>query len=89
MHSSLPTPGSLNQSRCKDGLRRLKPFTDLFLPRSFYRRKTRISCTKLIERQVVRAWKRVTGVTRKNQRASFLPKDFILVTSRRRSVMLA
>ncbi|KAG1876410.1 hypothetical protein DFJ58DRAFT_720881 [Suillus subalutaceus] len=52
-------------------------------------RKTRISCTKLIERQVVRAWKRVTGVTRKNQRASFLPKDFILVTSRRRSVMLA
>ncbi|KAG1808681.1 uncharacterized protein BJ212DRAFT_1280405 [Suillus subaureus] len=52
-------------------------------------RKTRISCTKLIERQVVRAWKRVTGVTRKHQRASFLPKDFILVTSRRRSVMLA
>ncbi|KAG1770719.1 hypothetical protein EDD22DRAFT_816501 [Suillus occidentalis] len=51
-------------------------------------RKTRISCTKFIERQVVRAWKRVTGVTRKHQRASFLPKDFILVTSRRRSVML-
>ncbi|KAG1740001.1 hypothetical protein EDB19DRAFT_1851717 [Suillus lakei] len=52
-------------------------------------RKTRISCTKLIERQVVRAWKRITGVTRRHQRASFLPKDFILVTSRRRSVMLA
>ncbi|KAG2757080.1 hypothetical protein P692DRAFT_20825031 [Suillus brevipes Sb2] len=52
-------------------------------------RKTRISCTKFIERQVVRAWKRVTGVARKPQRASFLPKDFILVTSRRRSVMLA
>ncbi|KAG2136202.1 hypothetical protein BD769DRAFT_1664549 [Suillus cothurnatus] len=52
-------------------------------------RKTRISCTKFIERQVVRAWKRVTGVTRKQQRASFLPKDFILVTPHRRSVMLA
>ncbi|KAG0709337.1 hypothetical protein DFH29DRAFT_887874 [Suillus ampliporus] len=52
-------------------------------------RKTRISCTKFIERQVVRAWKRVTGATRRHQRASFLPKDFILVTSRRRSVMLA
>ncbi|KAG1768459.1 hypothetical protein EV702DRAFT_1282394 [Suillus placidus] len=51
-------------------------------------RKTRISCTKFIERQVVRAWKRITGVARKHQRASFLPKDFILVTSRRRSVML-
>ncbi|KAG2075728.1 hypothetical protein BDR04DRAFT_1046918 [Suillus decipiens] len=50
---------------------------------------TSISCAKFIERQVVRAWKRVTGVTRKPQRASFLPKDFILVTSRRRSVMLA
>ncbi|KAG2132776.1 hypothetical protein DEU56DRAFT_811991 [Suillus clintonianus] len=51
-------------------------------------RNTRISCTKFIERQVVRAWKRVTRVTRKHQRASFLPKDFILVTSRRRSAML-
>ncbi|KAG1907845.1 uncharacterized protein F5891DRAFT_997379 [Suillus fuscotomentosus] len=51
-------------------------------------RKTRISCGKYIERQVVRAWKRVTGVTRKHQRASFLPKDFILVTSHRRSVRL-
>ncbi|KAG2157767.1 uncharacterized protein EDB93DRAFT_1325967 [Suillus bovinus] len=52
-------------------------------------RTTRISCGKYIERQVVRAWKRVTGVTRKHQRASFLPNDFILVTSRRRSVILA
>ncbi|KAF9223964.1 hypothetical protein BS17DRAFT_703811 [Gyrodon lividus] len=52
-------------------------------------RKTRISCTKFIERQVISAWKRVTGATRKPQRASLLPKDFILVTSRRRSVMFA
>ncbi|KAG1746577.1 uncharacterized protein EDB91DRAFT_1048962 [Suillus paluster] len=51
-------------------------------------RKTCISCTKYIERQVVRAWKRVTRATRRHQRASFLPKDFILVTSRRRSMML-
>ncbi|KAF9240687.1 hypothetical protein BU15DRAFT_73914 [Melanogaster broomeanus] len=50
-------------------------------------RKTRISCTKFIERRVIGAWKRVTGATRKPQRASFLPKDFVLVTSRRRSVM--
>ncbi|KAH0836703.1 hypothetical protein J3R83DRAFT_8426 [Lanmaoa asiatica] len=50
-------------------------------------RKTRISCTKFIERQVIQAWKRVTGATRKPQRASFLPNDFVLVTSRRRSVM--
>ncbi|KAH7927849.1 hypothetical protein BV22DRAFT_1031333 [Leucogyrophana mollusca] len=52
-------------------------------------KSTRISCTKYIERQVIRAWKRVTGVTHKPQRASFMPKDFILVTSRRRSVMFA
>lgn len=51
------------------------------------RRKTRASCTKFIERQVVRAWKRVTGATRKPQRTSVLMKDFVLVTSRRRSVM--
>ncbi|KIK94190.1 hypothetical protein PAXRUDRAFT_828247 [Paxillus rubicundulus Ve08.2h10] len=51
-------------------------------------RKTRISCTKFIERQVINAWKRVTSATRKPQRGStILPKDFILVTSRRRSVM--
>ncbi|KAF8141557.1 hypothetical protein EV363DRAFT_1392009 [Boletus edulis] len=50
-------------------------------------RKTRTSCAKFIERQVIQAWKRVTGATRKHQRASWLPKDFVLVTSRRRSVM--
>lgn len=84
MHSSLPSPGSLNLNQCKGGLRSPKASTHIFRDR----RKTRISCTKFIERQVVRAWKRVTGVARKHQRASFLPKDFILVTSRRRSVML-
>ncbi|KAI5999352.1 hypothetical protein F5J12DRAFT_771774 [Pisolithus orientalis] len=52
-------------------------------------RKTRTSCTKYIERQVIRAWKRMTGVTRRSQRSSFLPNGFILVTSRRRSVMFA
>ncbi|KAF8555982.1 hypothetical protein OG21DRAFT_1507076 [Imleria badia] len=50
-------------------------------------RRTRASCTKFIERQVIRAWKRVTGATRRPQRTSVLMKDFVLVTSRRRSVM--
>lgn len=53
------------------------------------RRKTRTSCTKYIERQVIRAWKRMTGVARRPQQTSFLPNGFILVTSRRRSVMFA
>lgn len=52
-------------------------------------RKTRTSCTKYIERQVIRAWKRMTGVTRRRQQSAFLPNGFILVTSRRRSVMFA
>ncbi|KAI6114831.1 hypothetical protein EDD16DRAFT_1103518 [Pisolithus croceorrhizus] len=52
------------------------------------RRKTRTSCTKYIERQVIRAWKRMTGVARRPQ-TSFPPNGFILVTSRRRSVMFA
>ncbi|KAH7890806.1 hypothetical protein F5I97DRAFT_1838875 [Phlebopus sp. FC_14] len=52
-------------------------------------RKTRVSCTKYVERQIIRAWKRVTSVTHTPQRASVLPKDFILVTSRRRSVRYA
>ncbi|RDB15853.1 hypothetical protein Hypma_003719 [Hypsizygus marmoreus] len=47
-----------------------------------------ISCARHIERRVVHLWKLVTRSTRKNQRASFLPKDFILVTSRRRSAIL-
>lgn len=89
MHTSLPSPGSLNLNRCEDRLRRPKVFQLIFSCLDRNRRKTRISCGKYIERQVVRAWKRVTGVTRKHQRASFLPKDFILVTSHRRSVRLA
>ncbi|KIM52456.1 hypothetical protein SCLCIDRAFT_1223732 [Scleroderma citrinum Foug A] len=52
-------------------------------------RKTRLSCTKYIERQAIRAWKRMTGAAHRHQRASMMPNGFILVTSRRRSVMFA
>ncbi|KAL4065875.1 hypothetical protein J3A83DRAFT_324997 [Scleroderma citrinum] len=53
-------------------------------------RKSSLSCTKYIERQAIRAWKRMTGAAHRHQRASkFLPNGFILVTSRRRSVMFA
>ncbi|KAH7914866.1 hypothetical protein BJ138DRAFT_298977 [Hygrophoropsis aurantiaca] len=63
--------------------------SDSWIVESKPMKSTRISCTKFIERQVIRAWKRVTAATQKPQRASFMPKDFILVTSRRRSVMFA
>ncbi|KAF8882875.1 hypothetical protein BD779DRAFT_1444475, partial [Infundibulicybe gibba] len=49
----------------------------------------RPSYTKHIERQLVQAWKVVTRVTRKQQRASIMPRDFVLITSRRRSALLA
>ncbi|KAF8887283.1 hypothetical protein BD779DRAFT_1672748 [Infundibulicybe gibba] len=51
--------------------------------------RTRPSYTKHIERQLVQAWKVVTRVTRKQQRASIMPRDFVLITSRRRSALLA
>ncbi|EIW79372.1 hypothetical protein CONPUDRAFT_167127 [Coniophora puteana RWD-64-598 SS2] len=54
-------------------------------------RSTRVSATKIIERQIIRAWKKVTGAAHKQPRASFLPHDFVLVTAaaRRRSIMHA
>ncbi|EGN96767.1 hypothetical protein SERLA73DRAFT_75629 [Serpula lacrymans var. lacrymans S7.3] len=51
------------------------------------RKAPRISCTKYLERQVILAWKRITRSAHKRDRASFLPKDFVLVTSHRRSVL--
>ncbi|KAF9460514.1 hypothetical protein BDZ94DRAFT_1197674 [Collybia nuda] len=52
------------------------------------RRSTRRSPAKNFERQIVHAWKIVTGATRKHHRASFMPRDFVLVNSRRRSAIL-
>ncbi|THG99800.1 hypothetical protein EW026_g2619 [Hermanssonia centrifuga] len=51
--------------------------------------KPRMSCTKYLERRIIRAWKSVSRMTRKPQRASLLPEDFILLTAaaRRRSIM--
>jgi len=46
-----------------------------------HRRKTRLSCTKYVERQAIRAWKRMTGAAHRHQRASMMPNGFILVTS--------
>ncbi|KAF8347846.1 hypothetical protein F5887DRAFT_954400 [Amanita rubescens] len=40
-----------------------------------------------LERQIVRAWKTFTQATRRSRRSSYVPKDFVLVTSRRRSIM--
>ncbi|KAL4078620.1 hypothetical protein V8B97DRAFT_2021021 [Scleroderma yunnanense] len=73
----------------------VSPRNTLFPVESWYveprqMRKSSLSCTKYIERQAIRAWKRMTGAAHRHQRASkFLPNGFILVTSRRRSVMFA
>ncbi|KAF8737208.1 hypothetical protein AX14_013244 [Amanita brunnescens Koide BX004] len=52
-------------------------------------RVTRNSSTHIrhLERQIVRAWKTLTQITRRSRRSSHVPKDFVLVTSRRRSIM--
>ncbi|KDQ61439.1 hypothetical protein JAAARDRAFT_123854 [Jaapia argillacea MUCL 33604] len=50
---------------------------------------SRSSCVKMLERQIIRVWKCVTRSVRKQHRASFLPSDFVLITSRRRSMFLS
>ncbi|KAK0467141.1 uncharacterized protein EV420DRAFT_1507451 [Desarmillaria tabescens] len=46
------------------------------------------SYTRYVERRVVRAWKKITGLTKKQHRASFLPPNFVFVTpsAKRRSI---
>ncbi|KAG7444912.1 uncharacterized protein BT62DRAFT_1077142 [Guyanagaster necrorhizus] len=46
------------------------------------------SCTRYMERRVVKAWKKITGLTKKQHRASFLPPNFVFVTpsAKRRSI---
>jgi hypothetical protein len=48
--------------------------------------KSRSSYAKRLERQLVNLWKVLTR-PRTKERASFMPSDFITVTSRRRSTM--
>ncbi|KII87387.1 hypothetical protein PLICRDRAFT_43020 [Plicaturopsis crispa FD-325 SS-3] len=68
-------PGSTSSSR-----------TSTPSPRSHHRG---LSCSKYVERQIIRAWKTVTGAARKSPRASFMPSDFVLVTAaRRRSTLM-
>ncbi|KAI8996533.1 hypothetical protein BD414DRAFT_512910 [Trametes punicea] len=50
------------------------------------REATRMSCTKYIERRIIRAWKAISQRGRRHNRASLLPEDFVILTSRRRSV---
>ncbi|CCM02630.1 uncharacterized protein FIBRA_04733 [Fibroporia radiculosa] len=50
--------------------------------------RPRLSCKKFLERRLIRAWKAFSQTTRKQQRASILPEDFVLMTARRRSVRL-
>ncbi|KAK0489040.1 hypothetical protein IW261DRAFT_1442934 [Armillaria novae-zelandiae] len=46
------------------------------------------SCTRYMERRLVKAWKKITGLTKKQHRASFLPPNFVFVTpsAKRRSI---
>ncbi|KAI0676038.1 hypothetical protein C8Q78DRAFT_1074980 [Trametes maxima] len=53
-----------------------------FVPRE----QTRMSCTKYLERRIIRAWKAISQRSRRHHRASLLPEDFVMLTSRRRSV---
>ncbi|KAF6761692.1 hypothetical protein DFP72DRAFT_628567 [Ephemerocybe angulata] len=46
----------------------------------------RISYGKRLERQLINLWKMLTR-PRTKQRASFMPPDFVSLTSRRRSTM--
>ncbi|KAK7686251.1 hypothetical protein QCA50_010471 [Cerrena zonata] len=48
--------------------------------------KPRMTCTKYLERTIVRAWKSVSRASRKAHRASILPEDFVMLTNRRRSI---
>ncbi|PCH36239.1 hypothetical protein WOLCODRAFT_166775 [Wolfiporia cocos MD-104 SS10] len=45
-----------------------------------------LSPKKYLQRRVIVAWKSFSQMARKQQRASILPEDFVLLTARRRSV---
>ncbi|KAI0078679.1 hypothetical protein K474DRAFT_1660057 [Panus rudis PR-1116 ss-1] len=48
--------------------------------------KPRLSPSKYLQRRLIRAWK---SMTRKNQCASILAEDFVILTNRRRSIFLS
>ncbi|KAI0373926.1 hypothetical protein BV20DRAFT_936772 [Pilatotrama ljubarskyi] len=50
------------------------------------REQAHMSCTKYLERRIIRAWKAISQRGRRHHRASLLPEDFVMLTSRRRSV---
>ncbi|KAI0358079.1 hypothetical protein OH77DRAFT_1421356 [Trametes cingulata] len=76
---SLPTPHYLNKYTIEMASRVVAIG---FAPRE----PTRMSCTKYLERRIVRAWKAISQRGRRSHRASILPEDFVMLTSRRRSV---
>jgi len=45
----------------------------------------RVSSVKQLERRIIKLWKFATRSSRKQSRNSFLPQDFIAITSRRRT----
>ncbi|KAF9047125.1 hypothetical protein BDZ89DRAFT_1058194 [Hymenopellis radicata] len=48
------------------------------------------SYSRYLERRMVNAWKKVTSMTKKQHRASYLPPNFVLVTpTKRRSIRYA
>ncbi|KAJ3505490.1 hypothetical protein NMY22_g17568 [Coprinellus aureogranulatus] len=53
---------------------------------TFSSKQVRASATKRLERQLINLWKVITR-SRSRQRASIMPKDFVAITSRRRSTM--
>ncbi|KJA27959.1 hypothetical protein HYPSUDRAFT_62354 [Hypholoma sublateritium FD-334 SS-4] len=50
-------------------------------------RRSRPSYTQRMERRIVRVWKFVTRTTRKQPRNSFISPDFVVLTSRRSTVL--
>ena len=55
-------------------------------PRCLLTNSRSMSCRKYLERRIVCAWKVVSQRSRRRHRASILPEDFVLLTTRRRSI---
>lgn len=48
------------------------------------------SHTRFLERRMIGAWKKVTSITKKHPRASYIPANFVLVTpNKRKSIRYA
>ena len=55
-------------------------------PRCLLTNPRSMSCRKYLERRIVCAWKVVSQRSRRRHRTSILPDDFVLLTTRRRSI---